>query len=111
MFRAPDGLTILQSGRTTASCETRARAPDGARVAFTLERQGQLRQIGVMDATGESEEPLTVHGGAYPSWSPEGTWIVYARENGNSSAPEDGVLWVIEVETGVQRQLTQKSER
>ena len=48
--------------------------------------------------------------GAHPSWSPDGSKVVYTRENTQSDAPEDGVLWVVDVVTGDGYQLTFKPE-
>jgi Tol biopolymer transport system component len=83
-------------------------SPDGARIAFTVWTDGELEQVWVMNADGSEETQLTEYGGTYPSWSPDGASIVYLRDNRESDAPEDGVLWVVNVATGTESQLTFK---
>jgi Tol biopolymer transport system component len=94
-------------------------SPDGRFIAFSSQwRQGSLSQSGtaaaflpeiwVMNSDGTGIRQLTQHGGASPSWSPDGSKIVYVRRDWTINTPESGVLWVIDVATGTESQLTFK---
>jgi Tol biopolymer transport system component len=58
-----------------------------------------------MRADGTEQNQLTVCGGEEPSWSPDGTMIVYTKYLDNGS-PENGVLWLIDVRSRTEKQLT-----
>jgi Tol biopolymer transport system component len=83
-------------------------SPDGSRIAY--ERFGppwpSLPQVWVMNADGSDQRQLTTRGGGTPSWSPDGSMIVLVREDWTRDDPELGVLWIIDVETGEETQLT-----
>jgi TolB protein len=83
-------------------------SPDGSRIAY--ERFGppwpNLPQVWVMNADGSDQRQLTTRGGGAPSWSPDATKIVFVREDESRDDPELGVLWIIDVETGEETQLT-----
>lgn len=81
-------------------------SPDGEHVAFALHRLGERPQVWLVDRAGSSSRQLTWGGGESPSWSPDGTKVVYAREVWRSPDPSDGVLWTVDIETGEQTQLT-----
>jgi len=94
-------------------------SPDGRQIAFTsqwrqgiLKRSGTARvylpQIWVMNSDGTGVRQLTQNGGRHPSWSPDGSKIVYARRDWTINTPENGVLWVIDMTTGTESQLTFK---
>jgi hypothetical protein len=83
-------------------------SPDGSRIAWERKEQVGLPQIWVMNADGSDQRKLTTNGGGVPSWSPDGKRIVFSREDWTANAPELGVLWVIDVETGEETQLTHK---
>ena len=100
-------LATDESGSKSVSAEY---SPDNAEIAFSLQRHGYRSEVWVMDAAGGGARQLTWHGGAHPSWSPDGSKVVYTRENTQSDAPEDGVLWVVDVVTGDGYQLTFKPE-
>jgi Tol biopolymer transport system component len=81
-------------------------SPDGSRIAYKHLGPVGLPQVWVMNADGSEQRQLTTLGGGQPSWSPDGRRIVFSREDWTRDAPDLGVLWVIDVETGVERQLT-----
>ena len=86
-------------------------SPDGRRVAFSSQSSWEspaLPQIWVMQVDGSEARQLTTRGGSHPSWSPDGTRIVLTREDWKSDTSMAGVLWVVNVETGEERQLTHK---
>lgn len=51
---------------------------------------------------------ITSDGGCDPSWSPDGIHLVYSRCDACVNTPESGVLWIINVDTLEERQLTSK---
>jgi Tol biopolymer transport system component len=88
-------------------------SPDGRQIAFSSQwRQGILKpQIWVMNSDGTEVRQLTQNGGRHPSWSPDGSKIVYVRHDWTVNTPENGVLWVIDMTTGIESQLTFKWPR
>lgn len=82
-------------------------SPDGERIAFRSTRGGG--GIFVMGATGEFSRQVTSFGWN-PSWSPDGTEIVFATE-GISRHPFDrpttSELWLVDVESGETRRLSE----
>ena len=81
-------------------------SPDGERIAFRSERE--RGGIFVMGATGESVKRLTDFG-YHPAWSPDGSEVVFATHNiedPNDRSLERSDIWVVNVATGVKRQLT-----
>jgi Tol biopolymer transport system component len=81
-------------------------SPDGSAIAFTNRRSGDpLRQVWVMDADGNNPEQLTTDGGESPSWSPDGSKIVYIW-CGHIDDPENGALWVMNSDGTNKHQIT-----
>jgi len=83
-------------------------SPDGSQIAFCGMEMPEA-EVWVMDADGSNARQLTWEGGSHPSWSPDGTRLVYTREiwdHWEAGASEDGVLWVVDVESGEREQLT-----
>ena len=81
-----------------------ALSPDGRYIAFFSERNGG--GLFVMGATGESPRRLTPSG-FDPSWSPDGTRLVYATELIQTPLSRMSVseLWVVNVNTGDAEQI------
>jgi Tol biopolymer transport system component len=81
-------------------------SPDGERIAFRSERQGG--GIFVMGRTGESVRRLT-DGGYNPSWSPDGSQVIFATKPGRDDGPYGSVggsqIWTIDLATGARRQI------
>lgn len=69
-------------------------SPDGNLIAFA--RSGCLW---VMDSDGSNPRQLTFDRGMHPSWSPDGTEIVYEGVG--------GVLWIVSLQSLEKRQLTE----
>jgi len=107
-LRSVGGQTLINLTKDSTEGDTApAFSPDGERIAFTSERQGG--GIFVMGRTGESPRRLT-EDGFNPSWSPDGTDVLYATENvvddpfNRNSISE---LWAVKVATGEKRRLTE----
>jgi dipeptidyl aminopeptidase/acylaminoacyl peptidase len=84
-------------------------SPDGKLIAFSSQRGVKadvLPQIWIATADGACAWQLTSKGGEHPSWSPDGQHLVFTRWSGWSNEPGDGVLWVIDIHTLEQTQLT-----
>ena len=80
-------------------------SPDGERIAFRSSRDGG--GIFVMGRTGEGVRRVT-SAGFRPSWSPDGTRLVYATENvdmnpGNVEGRSE--LWTVSVQSGESKRL------
>ena len=85
-------------------------SPDGTKLAFVSDRDGNHSFIGVYDLKTQTLAylaPSTDFDG-YPAWSPDGTRIAFARVQGGGGAPkpllkqtpEPFSLWVADVATG-----------
>lgn len=72
---------------------------DGGEIVFSSVRDG-ARNVYRMDADGGNVRQLTVAGGEYPTWSPDGTSIVFVRANN---------LYVINADGTGERQLTSQN--
>jgi TolB protein len=86
-------------------------SPDGSLIAYNSAASSghdRLPQIWIMQADGSHARQITSKGGTHPSWSPGRRRIVYTRENPNCNSPSAGVLWIVDVVSGVETQLTHK---
>ncbi len=93
---------------STADDSQPAFSPDGDRIAFRSNREPA--GIYLMEATGENLRPIT-EGGFHPSWSPDGKEIVFSeagRVMPNVRNNKPSKLWVVNVETGAKRLLTDR---
>jgi serine/threonine protein kinase len=82
-------------------------SPSGDRIAFRSNRAPA--GIYVMGATGENVN-LAAADGYHPSWSPQGTEIVYStigRDAPTTRNNTPSALWIVTLETGAKRLLTQ----
>ncbi len=103
-----DGRTAINiTGDSPDDDSEPAFSPDGSQIAFRSEREGG--GIFVMGVTGESVRRLTDRG-FNPSWSPDGTRIVYATagvELRPHTRAETSELWIVDTRTGVRKPLVQ----
>jgi Tol biopolymer transport system component len=98
-------MPICLTEDSTADDDQPAFSPDGQRIAFRSSREGG--GIFVMGRTGEAVRRVT-GSGFNPSWSPDGTMLVYATERvGLMPLNWEGVseLWVVPVDGGEARRL------
>ena len=86
-----------------------ALSPDAERIAFRSEREGG--GLFLMGATGESQRRLTSFG-FNPSWSPDGSALVFATEsiNGPGSRATDSELWRVDVASPAPRRLETRGD-
>lgn len=85
-------------------------SPDGQWIAFSSQRVGDrsLPQVWVARTDRSCTRQITAKGGTHPSWSPDSRRVVFTRHNWRTNSPENGVLWVVDVITLEERQLTFK---
>ena len=79
-------LALLNGKSTPGDVQTPAWSPDGRKLAFVSERDGN-GEIYVMNADGSAQENLTRQpaGDSHPSWSPDGRRIGFvSRRDGNA---------------------------
>lgn len=82
-------------------------APDGAGIVFTSNRGGKNRsEIYVMDVHGDHVRPLTDDSTEHPSFSPDGTKILFARFTHDSASKAGAEVWVMNSDGGNPRRLT-----
>ncbi len=80
-------------------------SPDGNLIAFRSERDGG--GVYLIGATGENLR-LVAKGGFNPSWSPDGSEIIYATQSGSSVFQRVGIaseIWAVNWQTGVRRHI------
>lgn len=78
-------------------------SPDGTAVAVTTGNGGG--GLGIVTATGGNPRWLATHA-EHPNWSPDGQDLVYRKNDPFSHARGNGDLWIVNIRSGVSRQLT-----
>ena len=91
-------------------------SPDGKRIVFASDRDGHVHakhgwptsEIYVMDADGGNEQKLTNNPAddGFPSWSPDGKWIVF-QSNRDWDNPRNTEIYVMDADGGNQQRLTE----
>lgn len=81
-------------------------SPDGTKIAFW-----SSGNLWLMDTIGANLRELTTRGvgtgfGLPFSWSPSGNKTIYYNYRGNDWTMENGVLWLLDVNSGIETQLT-----
>ena len=95
-----------------AVCAEPAYSSDNQRIAFSCFAENSwgmfpiLKQIFVMDASGENPIQLTTHGGEQPCWSPDGSRIAYVCRRPQEYCSEHGTIWVMNADGSDARQIT-----
>lgn len=79
-------------------------SPDGSKLAWTSLGSGNDPASGIWIMNADGSNPhLVAQWGAHPSWSPDGTAIVYMGYNEDS---ETRTLWLMNADGTNQRPLT-----
>lgn len=78
---------------------------DGGRIAYTRLPVGAPPQIVVMDNMGEHRRVIVSRDGLQPSWSPDGSTLVFVKYNPAVNSSTNGTLHVVNVRTGLVRPL------
>lgn len=82
-------------------------SPDGSQLAFTSQQDGRPRQLRIIDLSDNTSNKLTDRGATEIfSWSPDGEKIVYTQHDYSEWTYDNGVLWIIDLKTGTEHQLT-----
>ncbi len=101
-----DGSNIQALDTEGGSCRPKWKK-DGSKIAYVSQKADNKGDVWVMKRDGSDKKRLTTDSANYdyfPSWSSDGQWIVYSKtshkERGNWE------LWIIHVETGASKQIT-----
>lgn len=86
-------------------------SPDGKSIAFSSQPLNQQVNLWIMDSSGTGLRQLTTDGmsddsGEPFSWDATSKYIVFTKYQYNKETSQNGTLWIINVSTGQQRQLT-----
>lgn len=106
------GAELVQLTTGPGNDTEAAWSPDGQRIVFQSDRNGNL-DLYVLDLTTKVLTPLDVGPGhaGFPAWSPDGKWVVYSHACFTKTAlegQEDGYnLFLIPAVGGPPRRLTQ----
>lgn len=80
-------------------------SPDGQTIVYAHGKTGVESQLWTVGATGAGAQQLTSGTPSFmPAWSPTGTHIAFSRGKDMTGAPAH--IWVIEVTSGAERQVT-----
>ncbi len=89
-------------------------SPDGRQLVFSSERAGEGgAQLYLMNVDGSGVRRLTFSAGEdgqvvddYAHWSPDGRTVVFQRSTVREGEGADADIWLIDIETGEESQLT-----
>ncbi|MBI2072851.1 MAG: PD40 domain-containing protein [Gemmatimonadetes bacterium] len=103
---SPSRFTALTQDTTAAQTDP-APSPDGSRIAYVTDRDGNA-EIYVMNADGSNPRRLTNTAAAEgsPAWTPDGSRIVYAS-NAADGTTATFHIWMLNADGSSPRQLTQ----
>ena len=124
----PDGSDLINLTNGVANDEDGEVSPDGTAIAFSS--RGDFSQIWLMGVDGSDRHALTTGFGATPTWTPDGTGVVYtglgelrlvSRDGSDdrliATLPEgsllrtnpdvspDGTMVVLDIQVGADRQV------
>ncbi|HTY39329.1 MAG TPA: hypothetical protein VMH23_19590 [Bacteroidota bacterium] len=75
--------------------------PAGNKIAFGVKSPTDYAEVWIFDLVARTITQITTDGGDYPSWSPDGTRIIYTR-----TQPGDGGLWIMGSDGSNKRRVT-----
>jgi TolB protein len=86
-------------------------SPDGTKIAFASQPLNSQVNLWLMDSTGGNLQQLTTEGmsdnsGLPFSWNPTENIIIFTQYCFDEWPPQNGTLWILDVNTGQKHQLT-----
>ena len=87
-------------------------SPDGRHILFRSHLRGHPEDINLWSVSTESGKLTRVTcDGVYSwwrnySWSPDSRMIVYVKHTFLDFSKQNGTLWIVDVNTGIEKQLT-----
>lgn len=83
-------------------------SPDGTKIAFSSQAEGEQVNLWLMDSLGKNPRKLTTNGiGESFSWSPDGRMIAYISYSYNNYDPKNnGTVWIMNADGTNKHQLT-----
>ena len=82
-------------------------SPDGSKILFAAKLETESTpEVWIMNSDGSDLVRATVGGGWNPAWAGDGHRIVFVRPTNGSFQRTTGVLWVLDLKTGMTTQLT-----
>lgn len=94
-------VRAIGSFATASDCGFSPISPAGNNIVIGVKRNDDYAEVWVYDLLQGRITQLTSDGGDYPSWSPDGTKIIYTR-----TQPGDGGLWVMNIDGSDKHRLT-----
>jgi TolB protein len=94
-------VRTLGAFATAADCGFSPINPKGNSIVIGVKRPDDYAEVWIYDLIAKTITQLTSDGGDYPSWSPDGSKIVFTR-----TQPGDGGLWVMNADGSGKRRLT-----
>jgi len=83
-------------------------SPQGDRIAFSRQSEGQVPQVWVMNADGSGQHQVTSLGGTLPEWSLDGDSLLYVRENWKMNSSAYGVVAIHSLVAGSEESVTSR---
>jgi len=98
VFASTDGLTIMHLANKVKHilvpgqfyCDWPQYSFDGKKIVFESTQQDSICQIWSIMEDGTNLKKITQNGGEYPSWSPDGKWIVFIKDWDVTIIPSEG---------------------
>jgi TolB protein len=91
----------LASFASVSDCGFSPISPKGNSIVLGVKGGDDYAEVWLYDLVGRTFTKLTSDGGDYPSWSPDGTKILYTRTQSG-----DGGIWVMNADGNNKRRLT-----
>lgn len=101
-----DGTALHRLTHNQLDDDSPTYSPDGRRIAFSGRNRDGLEEVWLMNADGSNVKRLTTRWAAFPTWTPDSAHLVYSRPGTVCGGRDSGVLWKLDIETGLESQLT-----